>query len=105
MVTAEARYHVTCRKIFKIYFPVSTPGGPVERDKQENFEKACIALGNDMELFIVSKFSKFMLEFGKESETEVYSVRMSNSKLKDRYSDTLTLFTGKAEATSNYWAK
>ena len=56
-------------------------------------------------LFIVSKFSKFMLEFGKESETEVYSVRMSNSKLKDRYSDTLTLFTGKAEATSNYWTK
>ena len=87
MVTAEARYHVTCRKIFKIYFPVSTPGGPVERDKQKYFEKACIAVENDMELFIVSEFHKFMLEIGKEWDTKVYSVRMSHSKLKDRYSD------------------
>ena len=105
LVAAEARYHITCKMKFEKPFSVSTPGRPVERDKQENFEKACIALENDMELFIVSKFSKFMLEFEKESETEVYSVRMSNSKLKDRYSDTLTLFTGKAEATSNYWTK
>ena len=87
MVAAEARYHVTCRKIFKIYFPVSTPGGPVKRDKQKYFGKACIAVGNDMELFVVSKFHKFMLEIGKEWDTKVYSVRMSHGKLKDRYSD------------------
>ena len=68
-------------------------GRPVERDKQENFEKACIAVENDMELFIVSKFHKFLSEFGKELETEVYSARMSQSKLKDRYSDALTLVT------------
>ena len=38
---------------------------------------------NDMELFTVSEFHKFMPEIGKESETEVYSVRMTHSKLKD----------------------
>ena len=34
-----------------------------------------------------------MSEIEKESETAVYSVRMTQSKLKDRYSDALTLLT------------
>ena len=93
LVAAEARYHVTCRKNFENPFSVSAPGRPVEHDKKENFEKACIAVENYMELYTVSEFHKPMSEIGKESETEVYSVRMTHSKLKDRYSDALTLAT------------
>ena len=51
LVAAEARYHVTCKKNFESTFSVSTPGRLVERDKQENFEKACIAVENDMEFY------------------------------------------------------
>ena len=55
LVAAEARYHITCRKKFEKPFSVSTPGRPVERDKQENFEKACIAVENDM-VWYMEKF-------------------------------------------------
>ena len=76
------------------YAKISNLISLAERDKQENFEKACIAKENYMELFTVSEFQKFMLEIGKESaETEVYSVRMTYSKLKDWYSDALMLVT------------
>ena len=93
LVAAEARYHVTCRKNFEDLFSENTPGRLIERDKQENFEKACIASKNDMQFFTVLEFHKFISEIVKESETEVYSVRMSYSKLKDQYSDALTLVT------------
>ena len=46
-----------------------------------------------MQFFTVLEFHKFISEIVKESETEVYSVRMSYSKLKDQYSDALTLVT------------
>ena len=98
MVAVEARYHVTCRKNFENPFLVCTSGRPVECDKQENFEKARIAMENDMELYTVSEFHKLMSEIGKESETEVYSVRMTHSKLKDRYSDALTLVTSQGRS-------
>ena len=80
LAAAEARYHVTCRKNFENPFSVSAPSRPVEISKKI-FEKTCME--NDMELFTVSEFHKFMPEIGKESETEVYSVRMTHSKLKD----------------------
>ena len=98
MVAVEARYHVTCRKNFENPFLVCTSGRPVKCDKQENFEKARIAMENDMELYTVSEFHKLMSEIGKESETEVYSVRMTHSKLKDRYSDALTLVTSQGRS-------
>ena len=68
LVAAEARYLVTCRMNFDNPFSVSTPGRPTERDKQENFEKASIAMENDMELSKVSEFHKLMSEVGKESD-------------------------------------
>ena len=46
-----------------------------------------------MQFFTVLEFHKFISEIVKESETEVYSVRISYSKLKDQYSDALTLVT------------
>ena len=46
-----------------------------------------------MQFFTVLEFHKFISEIVKESETKVYSVRMSYSKLKDQYSDALTLVT------------
>ena len=58
LVAAEARCHITCRKNFENPFSVSTPVRPVERDKQENFEKICIAMENDMEVYTVSVFHK-----------------------------------------------
>ena len=76
LVAAEARYHVTYKKNSENAFSVSTPGRPVERDKQENFEKACIDVENDTALFMIwrnSKFHKFMSDSGKESEAEVCS--------------------------------
>ena len=88
MAAAEARYHVTCRKNFENPFSVSAPSRPVEICKKI-FEKTCME--NDMELFTVSEFHEFMPEIGKESETEVYSVRMTHSKLKDWYSYALAL--------------
>ena len=93
LVDAEAGYHVRYRKNFENPFSVSTPGRLVKRDKQENFEKACIAMENDMELYTVLEFHKLMPEIEKESETEVYSVRMTHSKLKGQYSDALMLVT------------
>ena len=68
-VAAEVRY-VTCRTNFENPFSVSTLGRPVERDKQENFEKACIAMENNMELYTVSEFQKLKSEIAKELETE-----------------------------------
>ena len=49
-------------------FSVNTLSRPVKRDKQENFEKACTAMKNDVELFAVSEFHKFMSEIAKESD-------------------------------------
>ena len=59
------------QKEFRVESPssVSTAGRPVEGDKQENFEKACIAMENNIELFTVSEFHKFMSEIGIESVT------------------------------------
>ena len=37
-----------------------------------------------MELCTVSEFHKLMSESGKESETEVYSIRITQSNMKDR---------------------
>ena len=51
-----------------------------------------------MELLIVSKFPKLMSEIRKESETKVYSVTLNHSKLKDRYSNDLTLVTSQARS-------
>ena len=39
---------------------------------------------NDMELYTVSEFHKLKSESGKESETEGYSIRMTQSNMKDR---------------------
>ena len=55
-----------------------------------------------MELYTVSEFHKLMSESGKESETEGYSIRMTQSNMKDRQSDALTLVI---KATSYYWTK
>ena len=55
LVAAEARYHVTYKQKSENAFSVSTPGRPVERDKQENFEKTCIAVENDM-VWYMEKF-------------------------------------------------
>ena len=72
LVPAEERYQVTCRKNFEKPFSVSTPGRPVERDKQENFEKVCIAMENEMELYTVSEFHKLMS--GADLATSICSI-------------------------------
>ena len=63
----------------------------MERDEEENFEKAWIAMESDMELCTFSELHKLMSETGKESETEACFVRMT--QLKDRYGNTLMLAT------------
>lgn len=93
LVAAEARYHISCRLKFE-KSPTNLPTGrPIEGMKHGNFEKACIVMENDMELYTVNEFHKLMLEIANENDSDVYSLRMVQSKLTQKYGSSLTLIT------------
>jgi len=65
----------------------STPGRPKSLDKIETFEKACLILGNEDDLYTVSDFHAMMCKL----EEDAYSVKMTLIKLKEKYGQAMWL--------------
>ena len=88
LVAAEARYHVACRTNFENPMPkYSTPGRPTSTEKMALFNAACKKLEDDMELYTVAEFHSMMKELG----DDVYSTKMTQMKLKEKYGSSLKL--------------
>ena len=94
LIAAEARYHVSCRLKFEKPSPKNVATGrPIESVKQEHFDKACLIMERDMELYTVNELHKLMLEIANGNESNIYSIRMIHSKLTQKYGSALTLVT------------
>ena len=88
LVAAEARYHVSCRTNFENPLPIySSPGRPISTQKMTLFNAACKKLENDTELYTIVEFYSMMKEFA----DDVYSIKMTQIKLKEKYGKSLTL--------------
>ena len=88
LVAAEGRYHKACRSKFENPLPkFPTPGRPKCFSKMEIFDEACEKLENDDDLYTVSDFHTMMSKLG----NDVYSVKMTLAKLKEKYGDSMWL--------------
>ena len=90
LVAAEAKYHVSCRIKFENPLPeYATPGRPISSTKTILFENACKILEDDMELYTVTEFHELMSKLG----DDVYSVKITQMKLKEKYKESMRLVT------------
>ena len=82
LIAAEAKYHKSCRSSFENPLPkYSSKGRPKSNRKVDAFENTCQILEDDMELYTVKEFQELM---EKQSE-EVYCIKMTKIKLKEKY--------------------
>ena len=87
-VAAEARYHKKCRSNFENPVPAySSKGRPPCDKKLAAFEEVCTIFENEMDLWTLTEFHSKM----SEKFDEVYSVKMTKTKLLDKYKDKLRL--------------
>ena len=90
LVAVEARYHVSCRTNFENPLPkFEKKGRPISTQKFAVFEKACEKLEDDIELYTVDEFHNLMSKLS----NDIYSQKMAQIKLKERYGDSMRLVT------------
>ena len=89
-MAAEARYHVPCRTNCENPVPkFEKKGRPTSAQKLLLFEKAFESLEDDIELYTVAEFHNLMSKLG----DDVYSPKMTQIKLKERFGDSKRLVT------------
>ena len=82
LVAAEARYYPVYRSNFKNRLLKHTSrDGPSSTEKLESFETVCTFLEDEMELMTLAEFQTMM----EKQNTNVYSVKMTRIKLKEKY--------------------
>ena len=87
LVTAEARYHLHCRREFKPHKPASaTPGRPTNQERIDHFNNVCSWLESEAEIHTLTEIYKKMVEIA-GSEDKVYSQKWLKTKLKEKYGD------------------
>ena len=77
---------VKCGKI-KLEGDSSSSGRPILTKKLTVFNAACIKLEENIDLYTVSEFYEMMQTFGEE----IYSLKMTQNKLKEKYGDSMQL--------------
>ena len=87
LVAVEARYHIYCRAKFEKPITTSSCGRPTSTEKLTVFNAACIKLEEDIDLYTVSEFYEMMQTLGEE----IYSLKMTQNKLKEKYGDSMQL--------------
>ena len=90
LVGAEAKYHIPCRTNFEN--PVSKfekKGRPTSTQKLILFEKSGESLEYDVEFDTVADFHNLMCKL----RDDIYSPKMTQIKLKERYGDSMHLVT------------
>ena len=89
-VAVEARYHFQCRKDFKPKLPKeTTPGQPIDTDRQFYFEELCSWLESETEIHTLSEIHNQMAEIA-GSEDTIYSWKWLKTKIKEKYGDHVT---------------
>ena len=90
LVAVEARYHFQCRKDFKPKLPKqTTPGRPIDKDKQFYVEELCSWLESEAEIHTLSEIHNQMAEIA-GSEDTIYSRKWLKTKIKEKYGDHVT---------------
>ena len=90
LVEAEAKYHVPCRTNFENPVPkFEKKGRPTSTQKLMLFEKVGESLEDDVEFYTVADFYNLMSKLG----DDIYSPKMTQIKLKERYGDSMYLVT------------
>ena len=91
LVANEAVYHLNCYRIFFLHrdTPKSTPQR--QSEQQENFEKLCLWLDEQVELFTLTDLYDRMC--ASVDRDKVYSIKWFRMKLKEKYKETI-FFTG-----------
>lgn len=99
LVAVEARYHFQCRKDFKPKLPEeTTPGRPINKDRQFYFDEVCTWLESEAEIYTLSEIYNHMLEVA-GSEEKVYSRKWLKTKIKERYGDHVTFTEVEGKST------
>ena len=84
LVAAERRYHTSCRSSFENPIPkYASRRRPPSSDKLTAFNTMCDKMKNECELYTIKEFQEAMQKQG----DDVYSVKMTKIKLKERYGD------------------
>ena len=90
LVAAEARYHVPCSTNFENPVPkFEKKGRRTSTRKLMLFEKTCESLVDDIALYTVAEFHNLMSRL----RDQIYSLKMTQIKLKERYTDSKCLVT------------
>ena len=90
LVEAEAKYHVPCRTNFENPVPkFEKKGRPTSTQKLMLLEKVGESLEDDVEFYTVADFHDLMSKLG----DDIYSPKMTQIKLKERYGDSMYLVT------------
>ena len=87
LVANEAVYHLNCYRIFFLHrdTPKSTPQR--QSEQQENFEKLCLWLDEQVELFTLTDLYDRMC--ASVDRDKVYSIKWFRMKLKEEYKETI----------------
>ena len=90
LVTAEAKYHVSCRVSFEKPVPQNkTPGRPVSTEKVIIFNKACEIPDEHVDFYTASEFHNMTSSLG----YNIYTLQMTQQKLQEKYGDSMKLVT------------
>ena len=90
LVAVKARYHFQCRKDFKPKLPKeTTPGWPIDKDRQFYFEELCSWLESEAEIHTLSEIHNQMAEIA-GSEDTIYGRKWLKTKIKEKYGDHVT---------------
>ena len=80
LVAVEARYHFQCRKDLKPKLPEeTTPGRPIDKDRQFYFEEVCSWLESEAEIHTLSEIYNQMAEIACSEDT-IYSRKWFKNK-------------------------
>ena len=87
LVAVEERYHFQCRKDFKPKLPEeTTPGRPIDKDRQFYFEEVCSWLESEAEIHTLSEIYNQMAEIACSEDT-IYSRKWLKTKIEEKYGD------------------
>ena len=86
LVAMQGRYYTSCHSSFENPIPkYASCGWPLSSDKLTEFNTVCDKMEDECELYTIKDFQETMQKLG----DNVYSVKMTKIRLKERYRDSL----------------